>query len=123
MKKNITDFINKKTTKWFYDELYWINIYVVELKWKKQQTLLDNINKYVWKIDTEISRWKMLSIDWYYLIVMENLEDINTLVHELIHVVFDLFADRDIPIELGNDEVFAYYYTYLYNSITKLISN
>lgn len=43
------------------------------------------------------------------------------LVHELTHLVFSIFEDRNIPTRRENDEIFAYHLAYWYTCITKEI--
>lgn len=57
-----------------------------------------------------------------HFIVIEK-DALNTFTHELIHCVMDIFERVGIPISKENDEVFAYYYEYLFKQSYKFIIN
>lgn len=114
--KTLQDLLERDKTVWYYDDLYWFNLYIIQLEEKEQEKLYKKINKlFWWEIEEKPSNWKMICVKWDYLIIMKYIKDQRTLTHELIHIVFDLFTCRWIEIRLENDEVFAYYYSYLYS--------
>lgn len=48
-------------------------------------------------------------------------ESMNDLVHELVHLVTQIFRSRGIPVNWENDEIFAYHLAYWFVCITKEI--
>jgi hypothetical protein len=118
--KILWDVLDKKITAWYYDDIYWFNLYISHItEDKKQEALYKKINKeFWWEMIEKASNWKMICVKWDYLIILKDLDNLRTLTHELIHIVFDLYTSRWIAIRLENDEVFAYYYSYLL-SITR----
>lgn len=59
-----------------------------------------------------------------YFIYMRNKSDFFTLAHELIHLVAEIFIDRKVNIDLEKDqEAFAYYHTYLFETIWKSLNS
>jgi hypothetical protein len=47
-----------------------------------------------------------------YVIYVRRKRDIITLSHEVVHLVFRIFDDMDIPISEENQEMFARYHTF-----------
>ena len=52
------------------------------------------------------------------IIWIKNKNKKSDLMHELIHFCFSTFKTRGIPITEEIDEVFAYYYQYMWNKIS-----
>lgn len=121
--KLLWDILNKDITAYYYDDLYWFNLYISHITdAKEQEKLYKKINKeFWWNMQIKATNWKMICAKWDYLIVLKDINNSRTLTHELIHIVFDLFTSRWIEIRLENDEVFAYYYSYLYSIVREKI--
>lgn len=55
-----------------------------------------------------------------FFIYLKKASDKNTLAHELIHLVSDIFMDRGISVDMEKDqEAFSYYHSYLMDVFTK----
>lgn len=52
-----------------------------------------------------------------YFLWIRHCEDIAILVHECIHLAFDILSDRDIPITPEDNEALAYYHNYLFKTL------
>lgn len=52
-----------------------------------------------------------------YIVWIGSREDFYCLMHECFHLVKKIFEDRDIPFTAENDEVIAYYYSYLFKKL------
>jgi hypothetical protein len=91
------------------------------IKEKKYLKIQQEINDNLWEIKVSDSNWKCIMYEWDFLIIMKNFKDDRIFTHELIHIVFDLFNERWIPVNNDNQETFAYYYSYLFNNFKKLI--
>lgn len=57
-----------------------------------------------------------------YVLTLENKKDFYVLIHECLHLVRRIFTDRDIPFNETNDELIAYYQSYLVKRIWKYLS-
>lgn len=52
-----------------------------------------------------------------YVVWIRHNDDIATLVHECIHLAFRILEDRGIKVNIENDEVLAYYHSYLFKTL------
>jgi hypothetical protein len=52
-----------------------------------------------------------------YVVSMENRDDFYSLLHECVHLVKHIFADRQIPFDARNDEAIAYYQTWWFKKL------
>jgi hypothetical protein len=53
----------------------------------------------------------------YYGIWLKKTKDYGTFVHELLHLVYAIFTDREIKVTVGNQETVAYYMAYWFEKI------
>lgn len=116
----LQEIAKKYKAEWFYCELYWVNYYIVIAKWDKYLKIQQDINDNLWEINISDSNWKCIWFEWDFMIILRNKNEL-TFTHELIHLVFDLFDERWIPTNNDNQEVFAYYYSYLFTKFKTLI--
>lgn len=57
-----------------------------------------------------------------YLIHLDDRNAFYDLIHETVHLVKRIFIDRNIPFNETNDETIAYYQTYWFKRIWRLIN-
>jgi hypothetical protein len=57
-----------------------------------------------------------------YIVTIENKKDFYGLLHETLHLVKNIFADRRIAFTAENDEVIAYYQTYWFKILWRAIN-
>jgi len=67
---------------------------------------------------SETHNWYYVNYKWQWIIVMRKLL-LDTMTHELIHLVFRLLDDRWVPTRVENDEVFAYTVWYYVRKIVE----
>ena len=68
------------------------------------------------EVKGEFQRFSLNNKGYYWVFVrggQSRSETINTLAHELVHLVMCRFDDCSVPISRKNDEVFAYFYASL----------
>jgi hypothetical protein len=58
----------------------------------------------------------------YYIIWIENKKDFYTLFHESIHLVRRIMVDRNVPFNETNDEFIAYYETFWFKKLWRIMS-
>ena len=56
-----------------------------------------------------------------YVVHVRRKRDINTLAHELIHNVFNIFKSHDVIISHDNQEMFAKYHSFLMEKTKKAL--
>ena len=61
---------------------------------------------------------KHIFLEGYNIIWIKKF-NLGTLFHEISHMVFSVFNSRGIPIDIQNDEVFAYYVQMTTNNILR----
>jgi hypothetical protein len=61
--------------------------------------------------------------DTFFILYVKKKRDIETLSHELIHLVFHIFDYAKIPINDENQEIFALYHDYWFRRIKKIMRN
>lgn len=57
-----------------------------------------------------------------YLIYLEDKDDFYTLLHESVHLVNHILRDRNAFYNWDKDELFAYYQTYWFKKIWRLVN-
>ncbi len=91
---------------------------------------LKQYKKYIEGADKEFYNWEWQLNDkwgWYFIehewqwIIILRTNSLSTLSHELVHLVMHVFDNRAIPINIHNDEIFAYYYQYYFNIVREKI--
>jgi hypothetical protein len=58
----------------------------------------------------------------HYVIWIEDKKDFYTLFHENVHLVKRLFTDRKVPFNGNNDEMVAYYLTFWFKKLWRLMN-
>jgi hypothetical protein len=59
----------------------------------------------------------------YYGIWLRGKADLTTLVHELLHLVYAIFIDREIKVNAANQETVAYYLAYWFDKIKPIMTS
>jgi len=65
---------------------------------------------------------KLGQIQREYLIHIEDPKDFYTLLHETVHLVKTIFTDRGIPFTVENDEMIAYYQSFWFKKLWRILS-
>ena len=55
-----------------------------------------------------------------YFIYVKDQSDLGTIHHEVIHLIFRVLGSKGIPINIENEETFAYYSEYWFKKIKDL---
>jgi len=52
-------------------------------------------------------------------LIMIKTKNFPVLIHEISHLIFQVFDEKGVPLRLENDEAFAYYLEFWFNKIRK----
>jgi len=90
----------------------------VELHFSKEKTMF---NATVHKCDAVIAEGVHKGSPYpVYIVTMSDRNDFYVLLHECIHLVKHIFADRHIPFSADNDEVLAYYMEWWFKTLWRV---
>jgi hypothetical protein len=109
--------------KYFYDEVYKANIYFFSGKEKDFKDWLKKRFNYDYELQYREGFFFSLSNanSAVYIIYLADKRNMNYLRHEVLHLVFRLFHERNIECNIHTDEAFAYYTDYVIEQYHKLM--
>ena len=89
---------------------------------KEFDKYIENTNKKIPKINlrfsSETHNWFFFKYKWKWMVVFRT-QNIWTIAHELVHLIFEICEDRWIPTRIENDEVFAYMMWFYITEVVK----
>lgn len=115
-----SEFIKSKDNRpfcwWAYNDLYEINIYLVQGQEKKMIQTWPNIER-----GSENSGYCFLNNDNQPVIWLPKRTEPCVFAHECVHVVSEIMKAKGIDYDVDNDEPIAYLHSWLFNVFFKRV--